>query len=180
MLMLLLASLEAEEERAALTAFYRAHNDGLFRYALSLLRNPSLAEEALSAAWVKCLEHRETFFSAPPEKRLGWMVVVVKHTALSLHKKEARHGSVEELPWEPAAPVTQDPQHRQGHQDIVRVIRAMPEQYRTVLELKFLREWNSQQIANATGLTVNAVNTRISRGRKLLQEALRKEGYGDV
>ena len=170
MLMLLLASLEAEEERAALTAFYRAHNDGLFRYALSLLRNPSLAEEALSAAWVKCLEHRETFFSVPPDK----------HTALSLHKKEARHGSVEKLTWEPVAPATQDPQHRQGHQDIVRVIRAMPEQYRTVLELKFLREWNSQQIANATGLTVNAVNTRISRGRKLLQEALRKEGYGDV
>ncbi len=46
-----------------------------------------------------------------------------------------------------------------------------------ILDLKFLREWSDQQIADYMGLTIGAVSTRISRGRKLLQEILRKEGY---
>ncbi|MDY4171505.1 MAG: RNA polymerase sigma factor [Evtepia sp.] len=180
MLMILLASVKGDEEKRILTSFYKTHNDGLFRYALSILRNPSLAEEALSTSWLKCMEHMETFFSVPEEKRLYWMVVVVKNTALSLKEREKRHDSMDSVEWEPPAPEIQDPQHRQGHQDIVNVIRSMPAQYRTILELKFLQEWNSQQIADYMGLTVNTVNTRISRGRKLLQETLRKEGYDYV
>ncbi|MGN0969499.1 MAG: RNA polymerase sigma factor, partial [Evtepia sp.] len=56
-------------------------------------------------------------------------------------------------------------------------IRAMPEQYRTILELKFVLEWRDKDIARYVGLSESAVSTRITRGRKLLQEALRKEGY---
>ena len=54
----------------------------------------------------------------------------------------------------------------------------MPEQYRTILELKFVWELEEKEIARQTGLTVSAVSTRVYRGRKLLQQALRKEGYG--
>ena len=62
--------------------------------------------------------------------------------------------------------------------DIIAVLRSMPETYRTVLELRFLEELDSAEIARRTGLSVSAVDTRIHRGRKRLQEALRKEGYG--
>ena len=73
MLMILLASVKGEEEKSILTSFYKTHNDGLFRYALSILRNPSLAEEALSTSWLKCIENRETFFSVPEESgSIGW------------------------------------------------------------------------------------------------------------
>ena len=47
-----------------------------------------------------------------------------------------------------------------------------------MLELRFLEELDSAEIARRTGLSVSAVDTRIHRGRKRLQEALRKEGYG--
>ena len=62
--------------------------------------------------------------------------------------------------------------------DIIAILRSMPETYRTVLELRFLEELDSAEIARRTGLSVSAVDTRIHRGRKRLQEALRKEGYG--
>ena len=60
---------------------------------------------------------------------------------------------------------------------IVAVIQAMPEQYRRLLELKFLLEWSNKEIAKHLGLSQTAVSTRLSRGRKLLQERLREEGY---
>ena len=59
------------------------------------------------------------------------------------------------------------------------LIRALPEQYRTILELKFLWEWTDRAIAQAVGLSVDAVSARVSRGRKLLQQKLREAGYHD-
>lgn len=177
MLMVLLASLENEDQQRILTSFYLAYNDRLFRYALSISGGAALAEEVLSAAWIKCVEQIETFLSVPTEKRIYWMTVVVKNTALTMKKREGRHDSMDPTAWDPIASDDQDPQHAQDHLDIVKTIRSMPEQYRTILELRFLQEWNSQQIADSMGLTVAAVNTRISRGRKLLQKKLIEEGY---
>ena len=60
---------------------------------------------------------------------------------------------------------------------IVDVIRSMPETYRAVLEMRFVEERSTREIATALGLSERAVDTRISRGRALLVEKLRKEGY---
>ena len=59
------------------------------------------------------------------------------------------------------------------------IIREMPEDYRRILELRFVAEWSLAEIAQATGMTEGAVKTRIFRGRKLLMEQLRREGYLD-
>ena len=59
------------------------------------------------------------------------------------------------------------------------LIRSMPEDYRRVLELRFLAEWSLADIARELGLTEGAVKSRIFRGRKVLIDTLRKEGYLD-
>ena len=48
-----------------------------------------------------------------------------------------------------------------------------------MLELRFVAEWSVAEIAQAMGLGENTVKTRIFRGRKMLMEQLRKEGYLD-
>ena len=62
-------------------------------------------------------------------------------------------------------------------EDIAAVIRAMPETYRAALEMKFLQERTDREIAQALQLSEGAVRVRISRGRALLQQKLREEGY---
>lgn len=160
-----------------LTDFYLAHRDGFFRYALFLMKDPHKAEDLLSAAWLTWLECQETFRSIPPQKQAAWMVAVIRNTAFTTLAREGRLESLDSTDWDLMAPECCDPQQVQSYQDLVSLIRSMPEQYRMILELKFLREWSDRQIADYTGLTVGAVSTRISRGRKLLQEILRKEGY---
>ena len=91
MLPLLLSALERPEEKRIFTLFFQAHEQGLLRYARSLTGSPVLGEEVCQEAWMKCLQHAETFFAIPPDRRLGWMVVIVKHTAYSLLEKEGRH-----------------------------------------------------------------------------------------
>ncbi len=95
--LLLLSTLERPERRKRIfTLFFQAHEQGLLRYARSLTGSPVLGEEVCQEAWMKCLQHAGDLLRHPPDRRLGWMVVIVKHTAYSLLEKEGRH-----LPLDP-------------------------------------------------------------------------------
>lgn len=159
------------EEQEAFLSFYEEQKVPLYRYALSLVKNPVLAEEAVQEAWSRCIQYAERFFAVPPEKRPAWMAVVVRNAAFTLLNKERCYLPLEEEAELPAP-------ERGDAAGIVALIREMPPLYRQVLELKLLLEWTDREIAKYLGLSEGSVRTRIWRGRKLLQEALRKEGYG--
>ena len=57
------------------------------------------------------------------------------------------------------------------------MIRAMPETYRAALEMRFVEEMSTREIAAALHISEDAANARISRGRRLLTEKLRREVY---
>lgn len=169
--MIILSEVKGKDRKRALTTFYKTHNRNLFHYAYRFVQDGAAAEDILHEAWAKCLARVDTFFAILPEDRISWMSVIVKNTALDALRKEGRHESMDPTEWEPEA------REEKGVEEIAEIIRSMPEQYREILELKFLEERTDQEIADLTGLTKGAVSTRISRGRKLLQEKLREEGY---
>lgn len=154
---------------------YREYRDRVFRITLSILKDPALAEEAAQLCWEKLLR-RPAGVPLPQGQALrGYLSAAAKHAALDILRREPP----------PAEPLTEDwdapgPHNTEGESDyraIVAVIRAMPEEYRQVLELKFVLEYDNRAIAKETGLSPGAVAGRIRRGRALLIEALRKEGY---
>ena len=57
------------------------------------------------------------------------------------------------------------------------IIRAMPETYRAALEMRFVLEMTHKEISKALGISETAAANRVSRGRKLLIEKLKEEGY---
>ena len=54
---------------------------------------------------------------------------------------------------------------------------SMPEAYLRPLELKFICEYSDREIAHDLGITLGAVQQRIRRGRVLLIQKLREDGY---
>ena len=70
MLPTLLAGLEASPAQTdTFIQFYKAHSVGLYRYALSWVKNPHQAEDIAQTAWLQCVQHAQRFFSLPEEKR---------------------------------------------------------------------------------------------------------------
>ena len=51
-----------------------------------------------------------------------------------------------------------------------KAMAALPDDYREVLELFYYEDKTTKEIAEDLGLTVNAVTTRLSRARTLLEE----------
>lgn len=89
-------------------------------------------------------------------------------------RREKREAELDESEWMPSVPADEG-----GFQALVALIRQLPEEYRRVLELRFVAEWSLAEIAQAMGLTESAVKTRVFRGRKMLLKSLQKEGYLD-
>ena len=90
MLPILLAALETEEEKTFFTRFYHKYKTDFYRYALSILQNPHLAEEAVQEGWMKCVKNAGDFFAVEPQNRKAWMVIVLKRVCLTMLRKESR------------------------------------------------------------------------------------------
>lgn len=162
----------ADKER--FTRLYRANQQQMSRIAAQILGPGPRAEDAVQDAFLKFIRHFDELRDKPDEQAGRWLAVVVKNTALDILRKTQRETSLDTECWEPAAPADEGEFYA-----LVALIRGMPEEYRRVLELRFLAEWSLSAIAEELSLTEGAVKTRIFRGRKMLIRILKKEGYLD-
>jgi len=168
-----LTMLETDADRELFGAIYRTYYNKMMRVALQLLSSAPRAEDAVHDAFLKIIAHFDDLKAIPEERRWYWIVVVTKNAALDLLRKESR-----EMPLDDEREqVCQVPADEGGFRSLVECIRAMPEGYRRVLELRFVTEWSYAEIARELHISEGAVKTRISRGRQMLIGRLEKEGY---
>lgn len=179
MLAVCLSLLEDESDRVLMARIYEKYERRLYAVALGILHSPSLAEDAVGDAFVSMARHfpqTKKFFQHSRNEMDGWCVIIVKHAALSILRKEGRFSPLE-AEAEKALPAREDPEAGAGFAHLVELVRALPEHYREVLELHLLLELSPREIARRLGLTSNTVRQRIFRGKQLLREQLREEGY---
>jgi len=101
----------------------------------------------------------------------AWLATIARNRA---RRRYARAKPVEELPDElPAKPARERAEGR----EILEVLRTLPESYRETLTLRLVENMTGPEIAERTGLTHGSVRVNLSRGMKLLREALELRGY---
>ena len=166
--------LETDPDRERFVRIYRANSRRMSKLASQILGPGPKAEDAVHDAFLKFIQHFDELRDRPEDRVAAWLAVVVKNTALDMLRKARHETALEDVSWEAAVPADQGEFHA-----LVAIIRGMPEDYRRVLELRFVAEWSVAEIAQAMGRGENTVKTRIFRGRKMLMDRLRKEGYLD-
>jgi RNA polymerase sigma-70 factor (ECF subfamily) len=172
MLPMLLAMLEDEDDQRRFLKVHAAYEQKMYRVALQVLKSATLAEDAVQQCWVQIIGHFDQVKQLPWEKVEGYVVVTAKNTALRILEKERRSSPIPEN-WDPPAPAD----GTGGYRDLLALIRAMPEKYRQVLELKFVLEYSNQEIASLLRMNPATVATYIFRGRNILATRLEQEGY---
>ena len=166
--------LERDEDQTRFTRLYQRNQRQLHRLAARFLGPGPRAEDIVHDTFIKLIQNYSQLRSRSDGQLERWMMAVARNASLDVLRKEGRETELEAQAWEPAVPADQG-----EFEALVALIRSMPEDYRRVLELRFLAEWSLADIAGELGLTEGAVKSRIFRGRKLLIDALRREGYLD-
>lgn len=170
-MLIYLSMLETDAERQVFLELYNQYGNAMLRVALRFFPNDlSTAGDAVQNAWLKVVQNFSKIQGVSCKKRGAYLVIIVRNESISILRKRRQ-----DLPFDETLV------HEQMEQDdagsIIEIIQKLPEIYRAVLELRFVEECTSREIALKLGLTESTVNTRIHRGRALLIEKLREEGY---
>ena len=172
MLAIYLAMLETEADQRRFTRLYEVYEKTVYAVALRVLGDPTRAEDAAQQTWFQLLRRWERVSALPWDETEGYVVTAAKNCALDILRAERRTVAFPE-DWDP--PAREEREEEYGY--LVSLIRALPEGYRRILELKLVEEQTNKEIARRLGINESTVASRVMRGRNMLKAQLEKEGY---
>ena len=151
-------------ETQALAAIYR---DRLFAAAFQVCRNAADAEDAAQEALLRYHTSEKQFDSEQHIR--AWLLRVAINCAKNVSRSFWRRNVV------PLADYMETLDFDSGQsREIFREVMNLPEKYRLVIHLYYYEDYSVAEIGKILGLTESNVKVRLSRGRKLLKEALQE------
>ena len=169
MLAICLAMLEAAQDQRRFTKLYKAYEKKVYLTALRFLGNPTQAEDAAQQTWVQLLRSWERVCALSWSQTGGYVATVAKNAALDVLRVERQAESFPEN-WDPPA----QEEHQEEYAYLISLIRALPENYRRILELKCVQELSNREIARRLKIKESTVASRVMRGRAMLRESLER------
>ncbi|MCD8385226.1 MAG: sigma-70 family RNA polymerase sigma factor [Clostridiales bacterium] len=147
------------------------YRDNVFAAAFHICQNAADADDVVQDTFLQYhLTDRE--FSDEGHIR-AWLLRVAINRAKDVRRSFWRRKSVpledymETLSFE-----------TEESEDLFGQVMRLPEKYRIVIHLFYFEDYSVREIARILGLTESNVKVRLSRGRKLLKDAL-KEAWND-
>ena len=177
MVSICLAMISDGAEQVLFLALYAEYETMVYQVALAVLADPALVEDAVQESWLRVAISFYRIRKLNADSVKGYLSSLVKNVCLDMNGK--KNEIVEEaLPEDWHAP---DPSRYTDVLDLVTErIREMPVQYREILERKYILGYTNREIAHALKINESTVASRVMRGRALLADMLRKEGFNEA
>ncbi len=157
------------EDHAGIAQLVEVYASMIYRIAYTRMQNVADAEDITQEVLLKYLKAGKTF--RDEEHRKMWLIRVTVNTIKSsLTSAWRRHtvalDDVTEPSYEAAdLPVLQEK------------VEKLPERYRIPMFLYYYEELSVKEIAHVTKSTEGTVKSLLSRGRKMLRDELKEDGY---
>ena len=161
----------------AFDAVYAEYNTRLFAFLARLSRNRATAEDLLEETWLRLVNHAERLRE---DSQLGaWLFTVARN----LYVSYCRSRMLEDVHapdliglWPsgcPSSPFEETAGHELGVR-LEAALAELPLQYREALLLVAIEGLTPSQAAQVCGVSGEAMRQRLSRGRAMLAERLRR------
>ncbi len=168
-------------DRAAFSALALGVMDDVYRFARSLTRDPSDAEDVVQETYLRAFRSWHTFQPGTDVKR--WLFTIARNVFLRSREKSQREVALDD---DGAAAVeatqAQEAWVRGGLDPLLdrsdlgpaidAAIAALPASFRAVVTLVDIEDQSYESTAEVLGIPVGTVRSRLFRARKLLQERL--------
>jgi RNA polymerase sigma-70 factor, ECF subfamily len=155
--------------------------DTLYRIARRLTRDPQRAEDLVQETYVRAIRARETFDLQSHGIR-PWLLRIMHNVHVSRSEREGRQpAAIEDDQLEAATAqrsgrdaVPYDQSSFEGmDEQLVRAVEGLAQEYQIVLLLWAVEELSYKEIAEAVGIPIGTVMSRLHRARQRLSEQLR-------
>ena len=166
--------------RDAVASEAMVHLDHLYRVALHLVKDPTDAEDLVQETFVRALAAHDQF--GPGTNMKAWLTKILHNFFFDYYRQKKRWISAEEVAepdsdyWERRPAENPGPE---GHallkelsDQIGSVLRKIPEEFRSPIVLVDIGDFSYEEAAAILSCPIGTIRSRLSRGRKLLQQYL--------
>lgn len=164
-----------EKDSEALKYVINEYSNLIFKVAYSLLNNRELSKECLNDVYMK-IWNNSNRFNGEEAKFKNWICTITKYTAIDKLRKEEKHSknvNLDSIDSKVGNLVEDIYEGNESVEIIQREVNNMEEIDREIFVRRFYNGEKIKDIANCLGISDNAVNLRILRGRKRLSESLK-------
>ena len=182
----LLLSQAREGDTQAFGELVRRYESKIFRLAQHITQNREDAEDVLQETFLKAYEHLNQFQGQ--SKFYTWVVRIAVNQALMKLRRRKTDKSVsldetidtgEDTIVREIAAWDEDPEQRFSREEIGQIlesaIQGLEPPYRSVFVLRDMEDLSTEETAEALGLSVPAVKSRLLRARLQLREKLTRQ-----
>lgn len=151
---------------------FRRHFDGLYRFFSNKVGDA--AEDLVQQTFLACVRHRDGFrhdasfrtylFRVARTKLYDHLVKVNKDSAIDFGMSTAVDLG--------APPIDEIVEHRQETRLLIKALRQLPLELQIALELYYVEQLRSRELAEVLDIPHGTVRSRLRRGRVLLREKL--------
>ena len=180
MLPVIISVIETPEDRDMMTEYYLNNNKLLYKEAGRYLDDPMDIEDAVLEAIKNIIEKIEVFRDLRPGQQRRYGLVTVRNVSF-MHKRKAKHFGSLSMDARRGLETQNTAAYEPDMQDVAiermlmeQIWEDMDPQDRTVLEQKYILQWQDETIAEALGIRPDSMRTRLSRARKKLLARLEK------
>ncbi|HRH36789.1 MAG TPA: sigma-70 family RNA polymerase sigma factor [Flavobacteriales bacterium] len=187
------AAERTKEQHTTFAGWVRTHTGELARYARNRVKEPAVADDLVQLTFVSAWETMHRF--AGDSSVRTWLFAILKHKLADHYRKQYREGikvsGTERLGDDPADALFVNDGHwhadhfPSGGDDIFqddtsekldRALRhcldALPERFRTVVEMKYLMDQDSDAIRDALGLSETNYWQHVHRAKLKLRDCI--------
>ncbi len=163
---------------------YQQYVSDIYRYAFSILHNEIDAEDATQEVFFRVAKKISLFSDVICPQTKNLLVIICKNICLDMWREQKRRNSYTEDPdivqymgKSDTDPYTPEKAYleQEAEQRILQILRNMPERYQEVLDMSLLQGYLHKDIAELTGIKLETVKKRCQRGKKMLQDELKKD-----
>jgi len=144
----------------------------LRRYARAMLRDRDSADDLVQDCLERVVSHWAERRSDDDTRQ--WVFAIAHNLAVTRLRQEARRGlhvAIEDVD-ESTFQASPSQEHRVRHNELMRALDTLPQDQRSVILLVSVEDLTYAEAAQALGVPIGTVMSRLARGREKLQRAL--------
>ncbi len=144
-----------------------AYSDMLFKLCFSLMGNKSDAEDAVSDTILRYITKSPDFNDL--EHKKAWLLRTAINICKDKHRFNKRHACIN---------LDDISEYAANEEDIgvLECVMNLPDKYKSVIHLKYIEGYKSEEIGKILGITPASVRKRLQTARGMLKAEYEREG----
>ena len=173
MLRFYLTLADGDNEKDKFERIYHTYKGLMLSCAYSILKDESLSEDAVHNAFMRILSNLSKIDEVDSPRTRGFVIVITENVSKTMYNSLNRVKVVEldeSIPYD--VTVEQKAEQNLTAELIAEKIALLPENYRSVLTLRYFNGLDDKEIASVLGISHSLARKRLERARKALGKLL--------